>query len=265
MLSASRSPCLREKVSLDHCAMSEWYYTKEGKQEGPVPAEQIKALISQGVLNSQSDHVWREGLADWVTIQSSGILTQSLTSNIPAPTLRPMPQETVVTTPAPAPAQAAAVNPYSAPLTRSPVESIEYNTEYPGLGRLAYFLWSLGIGVVGYALMFVVALVMASASGESSGGMVGILFVMLLFAIPSVFVAVKRLNNLGMSGWAIFYSLIPIVSIWISWRMVACPAGYADHKQLDKAGKVMTGLMVGFFVLYFIAAFALGISSSVNR
>lgn len=244
--------------------MSEWYYTKEGKQEGPVPAEQIKTLVTQGVLNPQSDHVWRDGLADWVTIQSAGILPQPVTSNIPAPTLRPMPQGTVVATPVTAPVQAAAVNPYSAPLTRTPVENVEYNTDYPGLGRLAYFLWNMGIAVVSYAVIFVIAFTMASASGDASAGMIGVLIGLLLFGIPSVIIAVKRLNNLGMSGWAIFYGLIPIVSIWLSWRMTACPAGYADHKQLDKAGKVITGLMIGFFVLYFIAAFAFGIASSVN-
>jgi hypothetical protein len=39
------------------------------------------------------------------------------------------------------------------------------------------------------------------------------------------------------------------MSIWISWRMFACPAGYDAHKQLDTAGKILTWTLVGLFIL----------------
>jgi hypothetical protein len=55
-----------------------------------------------------------------------------------------------------------------------------------------------------------------------------------------------------MSGWAMLWSLVPIMNLWIGWRMIACPAGYEDHRQLDTAAKVITGIWVGSVVLSII-------------
>ncbi|MBM4128246.1 MAG: DUF4339 domain-containing protein [Nitrospira sp.] len=43
----------------------EWYYTTGGQQGGPVSTAQLKQLASSGQL-SQTDTVWKQGMADWV-------------------------------------------------------------------------------------------------------------------------------------------------------------------------------------------------------
>lgn len=43
------------------------------------------------------------------------------------------------------------------------------------------------------------------------------------------------------------------MNIWIHWRLMACPAGYEAHRTLDTAGKVITGLGIGFFALGILA------------
>lgn len=43
---------------------SEWYYAKEGAQQGPVSDEQIEQLIAAGHIQP-TDLVWKNGMADW--------------------------------------------------------------------------------------------------------------------------------------------------------------------------------------------------------
>jgi hypothetical protein len=43
----------------------EWYYTKQGQQQGPVSAGQLKQLAASGGL-MPTDLVWKEGMANWV-------------------------------------------------------------------------------------------------------------------------------------------------------------------------------------------------------
>jgi hypothetical protein len=45
-----------------------WHYVQNGKSLGPVPEEQLKALLSSGALRP-TDLVWHEGMASWTAIQ----------------------------------------------------------------------------------------------------------------------------------------------------------------------------------------------------
>lgn len=47
--------------------MSEWYYTCEGKELGPISNEELEAKLSSGELG-ESTTVWREGMSDWVSV-----------------------------------------------------------------------------------------------------------------------------------------------------------------------------------------------------
>jgi hypothetical protein len=42
-----------------------------------------------------------------------------------------------------------------------------------------------------------------------------------------------------MSRWWYLGNLVPILNLWVSYRMYVCPAGYAYHKKLDGAGVVL--------------------------
>ena len=75
----------------------------------------------------------------------------------------------------------------------------------------------------------------------------------LIMMIVSLFIAYKRVKNLGMSGWALLWGIVPFMNIWIGWRMIACPAGYENHRTLDTAGKVISGIMIGLVGLAVVA------------
>ena len=44
---------------------SNWYYSNEGEQIGPVSGEVLQQLAAQGVINAQTS-VWADGLEDWI-------------------------------------------------------------------------------------------------------------------------------------------------------------------------------------------------------
>ena len=219
--------------------MEQWFFTKDGQQEGPVTPQQIRALASAGALDPATTLVWQEGLEDWKSLEDAGLLSSDLL-------------------PAHSPA---AVSPYLA----SEQIRRESSTDivYPGYGRLRYFLTSMVVTVVTYAIMF--AMIFAMLSGGSDGLGIGgpILVVLILAAVAvSFFIAYQRVKNLGMSGWALLWLLVPIISMWMAWRMVACPPGYEYHRTLDTAGKVISGIFAGFIGLMIIANIIAAVAQS---
>lgn len=220
--------------------MNSWYFSKDGSQEGPVTAGQIVALVNASTLDPAATQVWREGLADWIPLAQSPVFDEA--RSVPTPVIAPV-------------KSVAPVSPYTVSpgaLAASRARRPDMPLEYPGFGRLAYFLSSMGVAIVFYAILFVI--ILAAFSTDSGAGMaIGILFVALLFAAAFLFLGVKRITNLGMSGWAILWSFVPFMNLWIHWRMMACPAGYEDHRTLDTAGKVISGLWVALLALGILA------------
>lgn len=121
---------------------------------------------------------------------------------------------------------------------------IEPAATYPGIRRVPYFLGTLVLG----ALNFAVAL---GGSAELS------LVFSIVLLILSLMLVASRLRNIGSNGWWCLLMLIPIVNIFVGLRCLAMPEGYRDHRTLDTAGKVVIGLFIGIFVLGILAAVAL--------
>ena len=46
-----------------------WHYVQNGRSLGPVPEEQLKALLASGALRPE-DLVWHEGMANWIAARS---------------------------------------------------------------------------------------------------------------------------------------------------------------------------------------------------
>jgi len=209
--------------------MEQWLIARNGEQEGPVTAQQIATLVRSGSLDPAMTHCWREGMPDWIPLVESGLLT--------------------TTAPAPVSAAAALNNPYM--VTKRTIESpIIGALDYLGIGRVAYIVGTIIITIVFYALLVAVAFSMLKSGGDGAGAAgVGMFVLVLLMIAATMYIGVKRVQNLGMSGWAVLWSLVPFMNIWIGWRMFACPAGYEDHRTLDTAGKVITGIWIGLFAL----------------
>lgn len=57
-----------------------------------------------------------------------------------------------------------------------------------------------------------------------------------------LWVAAMRLKKLGMSGWNLFWALVPLANLWLAWRLAACPEGYHKHHNLDTSGVWLTAI-----------------------
>lgn len=89
-----------------------WYYAKNGSQQGPISTEALKEKIASGEV-SAADLAWREGLPDWApagTIEelkpAQPVATASTASADPVSTQPTTPYQTPASAPAPAPYQA---------------------------------------------------------------------------------------------------------------------------------------------------------------
>lgn len=133
---------------------------------------------------------------------------------------------------------------YSAP--EAQLEMPEEAGSYPGFNRLQYFLFSMAIGVANFmlALMFADTPVVA-------------MITMLAAVGASIYIILMRLKNVGSSAWWVLGFIVPLLNIYVGLMCIAFPPGYASHKQLDTAAKVIIGLFLGLIVLGVVAAIAL--------
>jgi len=139
-------------------------------------------------------------------------------------------------------------NPFSAPPAfDDPTSEIVAQRVYGGIGRLAYFGLSILIGVVSNVVMSLI--VSQTTPGQSQAPVIAVAIVGLLNLTASVTVIVLRLKNLGMNGFWVLGLIVPILNLVIAVRLIAAPAGYADHKTLDTPGKWIVGIFIGLFVL----------------
>lgn len=124
---------------------------------------------------------------------------------------------------------------------------VDENKVYPGLRRLPYFLYSLGVNLVYILVIGGLAAMEIDSVGIAIAAMVVVVAV-------SIWLVVRRLQNLGSNPWWAVGLIVPLLNIWIGLKTVAFPEGYDDHKTLDTAAKVIIGLAVGAAILGVAAA-----------
>jgi hypothetical protein len=112
--------------------------------------------------------------------------------------------------------------------------------EYPGVGRLHYFLGN--VGLIATTVLVVTVFGPDSRVMKVSG---------LLLMIASVVLDVMRLRNMGVSQWLVFGRFLPFgkTLLWIA--MTTAQTGWNETRRLDSAGKsilitelVLFGLML---------------------
>jgi len=63
----------------------QWYYEQEGRAQGPLAQDQLLQLAQRGTIG-RATLVWRDGMADWTTLESLG-----LWGDAPTPSPPPLP------------------------------------------------------------------------------------------------------------------------------------------------------------------------------
>lgn len=217
-----------------------WYVSRGGQTFGPVAFDQVIEAAKAGRLEPRTDMLFGGDLADWVPAgEVEGVFE------------RVDPEEAA----AEAVQKAEAGNdPHLADVGDFEEEEDEpTKLDLPGAHRLGYFF-----GVTLLPTILIIALskmmpVMIEVAGPKYGGYVPYI----IFVVPLVvlIVTVKRFQNLAMSGWWWLGLGVPILQIWLYFRLFACPPGYAYTKKLDLAGKILTTI----YVLSLVGSIALGV------
>lgn len=222
-----------------------WFYTQKGEQTGPVSFAELQAKAREGSLDPRLDMAWRQGMADWKPVGEIEDLFEKRA------------EQQVSSSPAPV------AEPYLPPQEHEPAGRPGPDAVWPGARRRSFIFMTLLVpNIVMLGLSLAIPLLQQQFGPQITG--MATLGTLILVWILVIGYGLNRLVNLGMSRWWYLGNLVPILNLWVSYRMYVCPAGYAYHKKLDGAGVVLAilyWLMILFAVLMVASVIAIMIGA----
>ena len=236
----------------------EWWVSRGGHQFGPVPFDQVIEAAKAGRLEPRTDMLFGGGLTTWVPAgEVDGVFEK-----IGAPAEDPDAQTAKKSSKKKEGEKAAAAKASGEMLSDSGEFDFQKggseHLTLPGANRLA---WILGTTVLPAALSAGIAVAIPELVGLLGKDLAPL--ASLLFLVPVIVplvVTVKRFQNLAMSGWWTLLLVVPLLNLWLYFRLFACPPGYGFSKKLDTIGKVLAGLY-GLLVVAIIGLIALGVTT----
>ena len=116
--------------------------------------------------------------------------------------------------------------------------------EYPGIGRLNYFLAHI-------AMIAVVVIAVIFAGTDST------LFRLLSLAamIAGVLLDVMRLRNIGVSQWFALLRFVPFVSSLLAVGLQSAQTGWIETRRLDRTGWAIVGVHAALFIFILVISF----------
>jgi len=168
--------------------MREYYLLVDNQQVGPYTAEQLHELLAQGQLTAESP-AWYDGLPDWAPL---GTILEDVALPAPAPV-------------APAPVRRTSAAPTTVTLPVSHSGVVQTNVKQGALlGGLVCLLLGLGFmffslfSFIFYIPLFLVAVILsvvAMAQGRVAGGVLLLLFSLVVPAIVGLILFTYRASN----------------------------------------------------------------------
>ncbi|MCP5533619.1 MAG: DUF4339 domain-containing protein [Akkermansiaceae bacterium] len=197
-----------------------WYFTSEGERRGPVTFAELRAMAKSSVLDPRLDMIWKKGMDTWKPAgRIDGLFERNAFHNNPQ-------------------AAAMVAAPEPATVLRSKVLTDALASKdlvWPGVGRPGLWLGLLLLPVVFHRAFLLLSPRIASQWG---GGVLDLVQTFAAIA-PWLVVAllvVQRFTNLGMKKRRAALLLVPVLNLWIAFRCLFCPPGYAYHGKMDAAG-----------------------------
>ncbi len=146
-------------------------------------------------------------------------------------------------------------NPYSAPKANDNSQD-EHPYDLGGCSRGKYWIIVILIPIIIAISVFILILAMgpnAEKLVENSGIIAFLVISFLSYCIFIIYTTVRRLHNLGSSGWCYWLTYVPIMNIWLNYRLMCCPHGYALHGKLDRTGKVLASIFLSLIIIGFLS------------
>jgi hypothetical protein len=215
----------------------QWFFSTGGERYGPVGFDYLLELAKTGKLDPRNDMVWTTTLPDWEPAgEVEGLFERRAKREDGSLELAGDFANTGTFESKPIP-----------------------KAHFTGTGRMGYVMGTLVVPViliVGWLLL--IPLMQPYVPENLRGYMLPVVFP--LAALLAVATTVKRFWNVGMSGWWLLALGVPLLNLWLHYRLFACPAGYATQQKLDGPGKFLAFLYWGPIV----AGIGLGIAAGVG-
>lgn len=168
---------------------TDWYYAVEGTSNGPVSAEEFEQLVAVGTIRSDT-LVWQEGMEDWLPFSRAAGQDSGAAMPPPSP---------VNDTEDPARPDA---NTFVGAIKDALARYVDFKTRST---RSQFWWW-----VLGYILVCIVAAMIDGTLGMGDSGPVGLL-VSLALLLPSIAISIRRLHDIGRTGWWLLLMFLPLI------------------------------------------------------
>ena len=201
----------------------QWFFSTGGERFGPVGFDYLLEMAKSGKLDPRNDMVWTTTLSDWEPAgeveglferrakREDGTLDGDFasTGNFEA---KPIPK-----------------------------------AHFPGTGRMGYLMGLLVVPtILIIAWQFILPFLLPHVPQDLHRYLTPVIFP--LAGLLALVTVVKRFRNVGMSGWWVLGTVVPVLNLWLGYRLLACPAGYSARRKLDGAGKFVAVLYWGVLV-----------------
>ncbi len=178
---------------------TEWYYAVEGTSHGPVSQAEFEQLVSVGTIRNDT-LVWQDGMEDWLPYRRAGGTDSA----------EPMQQHAPISN-SQDPARSDA-NTFLGALKDGFARYVDFKSRST---RSQFWWWALWSFIIRLgALVFVGGL-------GSGGSQSAVLLVSVAIFLPSLAVAIRRLHDIGRSGWWVLIVLVPLIG-WIIGLVFFC-------------------------------------------
>jgi hypothetical protein len=199
-----------------------WFYTNEGDRLGPVSFEALRTMAADSSLDPRLDMVWRKSMDAWKPAGQIDGLFERISAPIaakPPPSSRKIPARP----------------------TKSCRELMAGSTSWPGARRRSLLLITLVFPFAWHHALNASSPFLVERFGQTLMGKILPAAALLPLAIL-IYFGLKRLVNLGMSRLWFLAVFAPVLNLWVGYRCLACPPGYAYHKKLDGPGIALAAI-----------------------
>jgi len=203
-----------------------WYFTSRGTRCGPVTFGELRTMAASRVLDPRIDMVWKEGMEGW---KQAGLLDGLFERR---------------TVPAEAPDNRGGkkLNMLAALPTDLTAALASKQVRWPGVGRQPLWLGLLLFPVLWSQLLLWSNPALVATFGSALMSKLLPIANFVPFA-ALIFLVLMRLVNVGMSRWWALVLAVPVLNLWVAFRCLVCPSGYAYHRKMDRSG-IAAGLAI---------------------
>jgi len=210
-----------------------WHIEQDGQPKGPYTDEQMKALIEAKVVR-KGTLAWKQGMANWLPLSETTFALKDMAADGAAP------PALATTDGGAACGTGQLVQPERLSMWRLFIRAISSRyAAFQGRAKrkeywsfvLFYWLAMLVAGVAGAGIDYAIG----NFSGDSGNRAIVavIAFVLVLFGLllPHLAVLVRRLHDVGLSGWLVLLNLIPYIGGIVVLVLTLLPSEANENKH----------------------------------